>query len=278
MRRNAARSAWALMGVTPVSNIGGGVLEMLRPAAVHGVRPPVLSDFQYPANAILCGVAGLLIARRRPQNVIWVALAGAGLCGGIFGFLAEYTIHSQLVARLPGDQVATWISNWIFPTIPALNVLLLLLFPTGRPLGPRWRLAMLPLVAGVVLLTVGLASMGFLGLPVAMGFAILKSRLSDIDVVITRPLVYGARAGFITAVYVGIVVGIGTLVGSGGQPNLVLSIVATAIVAVAFQPVRQRLQRIANRLVYGQRATPYEGLSHVSQRVAPTYAADEALP
>ncbi|MFY9614059.1 MAG: histidine kinase [Candidatus Dormiibacterota bacterium] len=118
----------------------------------------------------------------------------------------------------------------------------------------------------------------FLLVPVAAGFAILKYRLYDIDVVISRTLVYGALAAFITAVYVGIVVGIGTLVGSGGQPNLVLSIVATAIVAVAFQPVRERLQRVANRLVYGKRATPYEVLSQFSERVAETYAADDALP
>src|SRR5207244_2087445 len=82
---------------------------------------------------------------------------------------------------------------------------------------------------------------------------------------------------FITAVYVGIVVGVGTLVGSGGRPNLVLSIVATAIVAVAFQPVRERLQKIANRLVYGKRATPYEVLSEFSERVADSYAADDVL-
>ena len=68
------------------------------------------------------------------------------------------------------------------------------------------------------------------------------------------------------------------MVGSGGQPNLLLSIVATAIVAVAFQPVRERLQKVANQLVYGKRATPYEVLSQFSERVAETYAADEALP
>jgi signal transduction histidine kinase len=120
--------------------------------------------------------------------------------------------------------------------------------------------------------------LAMLGLPVATGVAILKYRLYDIDVVINRTLVYGALAAFITAVYVGIVVGVGTLVGSGGQPSLLLSIVATAIVAVAFQPVRERLQKVANQLVYGKRATPYEVLSQFSERVAETYAADEALP
>jgi signal transduction histidine kinase len=58
----------------------------------------------------------------------------------------------------------------------------------------------------------------------------------------------------------------------------VLSIVATAVVAVGFQPVRERLQKVANRLVYGTRATPYEVLSQFSERVAESYAAGDVLP
>jgi len=77
---------------------------------------------------------------------------------------------------------------------------------------------------------------------------------------------------------VAIVVGLGTLVGTGGKPNLTLSILATAIVAVAFQPIRERLQRIANRFVYGKRASPYEVLAQFSERVAGTYSSTEVLP
>jgi signal transduction histidine kinase len=117
-----------------------------------------------------------------------------------------------------------------------------------------------------------------LALPVAIGIAIFKHRLYDIDVVISRTLVYGSLAAFITAVYVGIAVGFGALVGGGGKPNLALSILATAIVAVGFQPVRERVQRLANRLVYGKRATPYEVLSQFSERVAESYAADDVMP
>ena len=84
-------------------------------------------------------------------------------------------------------------------------------------------------------------AIGYPVLPIAIGIAVLKYRLYDIDVVISRTIVYSALAAFITAVYVAIVVGIGTLVGSGGRPNIALSIVATAIVAVAFQPVRERV-------------------------------------
>jgi signal transduction histidine kinase len=117
-----------------------------------------------------------------------------------------------------------------------------------------------------------------LGLPAAMGVAMLRYHLYDIDIVISRTMVYGTLAVLITAVYVGIAVGIGTLVGSGGKPNLGLSILATGIVAVGFQPVRERVQRVANRLVYGKRATPYQVLSEFSSRVAESYAAEAVLP
>jgi signal transduction histidine kinase len=136
-------------------------------------------------------------------------------------------------------------------------------FPTGSPGDVAW-------LAGIL----GLAVL----VPAAIGLAIMRHGLYDIDVFVSRTIVYGSLAVFITAVYVGIAVGIGTLVGSGGKPNLGLSILATAIVAVGFQPVRERLHRFANRLVYGQRATPYEVLSQFSERVAESYASDEVLP
>jgi signal transduction histidine kinase len=115
-------------------------------------------------------------------------------------------------------------------------------------------------------------------IPVSIGFAVLKHRLYEIDVVISRTVVFGALAGFITAVYVAIVVGIGAAFGRGDRPNLGLSIVATAVVAIAFQPVRERVQRFANRLVYGARATPYEVMSNFAVRMGGAYAATELLP
>jgi signal transduction histidine kinase len=115
-------------------------------------------------------------------------------------------------------------------------------------------------------------------LPISIAIAVLRYRLYDIDVVINRTLVYGALAAFITAVYVAIVVGLGALINSGGRPNLALSILATAVVAVAFQPVRTRVQMLANRLIYGYRATPYEALTTFSHRVAGTYANEDVLP
>ncbi|HEX2030529.1 MAG TPA: histidine kinase [Actinomycetota bacterium] len=123
-----------------------------------------------------------------------------------------------------------------------------------------------------------LFGLGILSLPVAIGIAVLKYRVYDIDVVINKTLVYALLAGFITAIYVGVVVGIGAVLGSRGEPNLALQVAATALVAVAFQPVRARVQRLANRLVYGQRGSPYETLARFSDRVAATYAAEDVLP
>src|SRR6266496_2393974 len=115
-------------------------------------------------------------------------------------------------------------------------------------------------------------------IPVAIGIAVFRYHLYDIDLVINKTLVYGSLAIFITAVYVAIVVGIGSLAQHGARPSLGLSIAATAVVAVAFQPVRARVQRLANRLVYGQRATPYEVLADFAGRMAGTCAAEDLLP
>jgi signal transduction histidine kinase len=115
-------------------------------------------------------------------------------------------------------------------------------------------------------------------IPIGAAVAIFKYRLYDIDVVINKTVVFGALAAFITAVYVGIVVGIGAAIGQGSKPNLGLSILATAVVAVAFQPVRERVQRFANHLVYGRRATPYEVLSEFSSRMAGAYESQDLLP
>jgi signal transduction histidine kinase len=121
-----------------------------------------------------------------------------------------------------------------------------------------------------------LALVGFSAVPFAATIAILKYRLYDIDVVISKTVVYGLLAAFFTAVYVAIVVGIGSAVGS--RSSRPLTIVAAVVMAVAFQPVRDRTRQFANRLVYGKRATPYEVLSEFAERMAVTYSTEDVLP
>jgi signal transduction histidine kinase len=121
-----------------------------------------------------------------------------------------------------------------------------------------------------------LTILAFLAVPVSVAFGVLKYRLYDIDIVINRAVVYGAIAVFITAVYLVVVIGVGSLIGYASNP--VLSAIAAAIVALAFQPARRWAQRLANRFVYGRRATPYEVLSQLSSRFANAYSLDDALP
>ncbi|HWO70796.1 MAG TPA: ATP-binding protein [Actinomycetota bacterium] len=115
------------------------------------------------------------------------------------------------------------------------------------------------------------------GTPAAVAIAVLKYRLYDIDVVINKTVVFGVLAAFITAVYIGVVVGVGSLLGRA-EPDLTLQMAATALVALAFQPVRERARRLANRLVYGGRAEPYEVLARFASRAAGTYASEDVLP
>lgn len=112
-------------------------------------------------------------------------------------------------------------------------------------------------------------------LPVAIGIGVLRYRLYDIDLIINKALVYGGLAAVITAVYLLVVINIGALV--GGSQRLWLSLVTTAVIALVFQPLRDRAQRLANRLVYGKRATPYEALSQFSEHLSETYSHEDIL-
>ena len=116
-----------------------------------------------------------------------------------------------------------------------------------------------------------------IGIPGAVTIAILKYHLYDIDVVISKTIVYTLLALFIGAVYVAIVVGVSAVIPVGAD-SPVLSIAATGVVALLFQPVRDRVQRLANRIVYGHRSTPYEVLTRFSDRIGNTYATDDVLP
>jgi len=125
---------------------------------------------------------------------------------------------------------------------------------------------------GLVAFTIGL------GVPAAYLVAILRYRLWDLDVVIRKAVVFAVLVGFISLLYALVAVGIPVLVvGTGGGGGL-FTLVATVLLMLLFQPVRERARRIADRVVYGKRATPYEVLTEFSERVAGTYSTEDILP
>src|SRR5215204_3386844 len=106
--------------------------------------------------------------------------------------------------------------------------------------------------------------------------AILRYKLYEIDLLINRTLVYGALSAFVIGTYVLVVVALGAIFQARG--NLGVSLVATALVAVLFQPLRGRLQRGVNRLMYGERDAPSAVTSRLGRRIEATLAPEAVLP
>lgn len=113
-------------------------------------------------------------------------------------------------------------------------------------------------------------------IPVTIGIAILRYRLWDINILINRTIVYAILTICIVALYVLVIGSLSTLFQVKG--NLLISLIATGIVAVLFQPLRNRLQQSVNRLMYGERDDPYAVLSRLGKRLEATLATEAVLP
>jgi signal transduction histidine kinase len=106
--------------------------------------------------------------------------------------------------------------------------------------------------------------------------AILRYKLYDIDLLINRTLVYGALSTCVIGTYVLAVIALGAIFQARG--NLGVSLVATALVAILFQPLRSRFQRGVNRLMYGDRDDPSAVTSRLGRRIEATLAPEAVLP
>ncbi|MGZ4483267.1 MAG: histidine kinase [Nocardioidaceae bacterium] len=235
--------AWVylLITVMPGKLAGSGNPRLDNPLGIHAIgqlAPVLLPTIVVLPISFLLCAAGLLTRFRRSSGLERLQLKWLATAGAVVALTYLAAMVSSLLTGISDSQP-----------------------------DPGW-----------LLLLQNLALYCFVLVPVSIGVAILKHGLYDIDIVINKAVVFGTLAVFITTVYVAIVVGVGTLVGRGAQPNLALSVAATAVVAVAFQPVQHRAQRVANRIVYGERATPYEVLSDFTDRVGGSYDAAELLP
>ena len=372
--RTASRVAWTGLGATFVLAAAAIALSSLnRWISVPGQFGPsgVLAAF-----GVVFGTVGALIASRRPDNPIGWMFVVSGFVMAFQEAGSQWGIRGAHLRTdpLPLAELGAWLPNWVWPPVTLGTAgFLFLLFPTGHPPTPRWRLAGWIVGVGVAVAAVSLAltpgplenfltvenpvrlpvdpellrsftglglGIGLLGnvlslaslvvrfrrsrgeeraqlrwlitaavalvlafaagvvgqfesrtissavaaaiiiafvsIPVATGIAILKYRLYDIEIVISKAVVYGILLVIIALDYLAIVVGIGTLIGNRASP--VLTAAAAAIVAITFQPINRRLTRFANRLVYGKRATPYEVMSDFAGRLGETYGVEDVLP
>jgi signal transduction histidine kinase len=119
-----------------------------------------------------------------------------------------------------------------------------------------------------------LLSLALTGQAIALGFAVLRFRLYNVDLVISRTIVYGVLTVVIVATYVGVVVGFGSFL---PIEQTSLALMATGLAAVVFAPLRDRLQSWVNRWLFGQRDNPYVVLAEMGRLMADTGTPEEML-
>jgi signal transduction histidine kinase len=233
------------------------------------VTAGVVTVIGFAVNPYREDIGGVVVTNPFGVEAIRGPLGVVLAISGIVVVLSSFASFTSLVARYRGvGGEGRQQLRWLFAVAAVGAALFVTMIVTVSLFGDRTAfddVAMMLLVTDVVV-----------GIPVATAVAILKYRLYDLDVVVKKTVVFGLVAAFIAVVYAAIVVGIGALVGSQGSG--VLSFAAAAALAVLFQPARDRARRLADRLVYGTRATPYEVLADFSERVGEAYVADDVLP
>jgi hypothetical protein len=301
---------------------------------------------------VIDATIGAIVASRRPENPIGWLLCLSGVAVSTSTFTALYAIYALLArsGTLPAGEASAWITAWILPIIIGIQISYLVLFPTGRLPGRRWRwlawatgtfvvvgvitsafapdaylgalgpirnplgiegftgvwkvvlIIMAPLLYGATALSVLMRLRRAVGIErqqlkwfayavaiyaaatalnvatfavdgprwftltgvaiftvagsaptVAIGIAILRYRLYDIDVIINRTLVYGSLTATLVLVYFGGVTAgqvlLGLLTGQERLPQLA-AVVSTLVVAALFNPLRRRIQNVIDRRFY----------------------------
>jgi hypothetical protein len=349
--RGAAWVAWSVCALS--LTLTALSLLILSLNLSHPKTPIFGSWLDGALSALSYAPVGALIASRHPANPVGWLLCLYGLVISVSGFSAQYATYALLAQldSLPAGEAMAWITSWILPIINGLTVFYILLFPTGRLPGRRWRwlawLTVAFVVVGVILaafspgallgmlgpirnplgiegftnvykavlftmaplLTVAAALAVFMRLrratgverqqikwftyaaaasvtatilayiipgvidtptwferlgyslnivtipaiPVAIGIAILRYRLYDIDLIINRTLVYGSLTATLAVVYFGGVATtqaiFGALTGQEQQPQLAV-VISTLAIAALFIPLRRRIQSFIDRSFY----------------------------
>ena len=227
--------------------------------------PGVLGGTQGDLGVRLVNPIGIDGARQILTLIISIAAPVTLICGLLCGVAVILRFR-----RSRGEERQQM--RWVAYVGAAILILFALSIVSGMVFGDGGLAN--DIMWGVTAFTIGL------GIPVGFSVAIMRYRLYDLDIVVKKTVVFALVATFMTIVYVVALVAIPALVlgvgsGSGFSP---LTILPTILIAILFQPVRRRARRLADRVVYGSRATPYEVLSEFSDRLSDTYSTDDVLP
>jgi len=231
-----------------------GVLLLFLP--LQAVEPGSVDPSFLPDRTNPLGVGASLWIYLKP--LMWTAFSILVLCYG-----AAFVSLFVRLRNSRGDirQQIKWM---IFPV--GLYAIFLLLFTIG--MGNVNEI--------IVKVGIALGQLAVAGMVIAVAFAIFKYRLYDIDLILNRTLVYGTLTACVIGLYVLVVGALGTLLQAQG--NLIVALLATGLVAVLFQPLREWLQRGVNRLIFGERDDPVEALSRLGESLETALPTEKVLP
>ena len=186
---------------------------------------------------------------------------GVGVATWLLSLLAVAGAAAALLSRLAASraderQQLKWLALVACLIAPAFAVHFLIQVVWGSTVPDYGALVMHPLF--------------ILGLPLATAIAILRYRLYDIDILINRTLVYGVLTIAVVGFYVGVVGSLGLLLQQ--RASLLVSLFATGVIALAFAPLRVRVQAAVNRLLFGVQRDPYEILADLGRQLEATSA------
>ena len=192
-----------------------------------------------------------------PLLAVGVMLVAAGL-------IASAVSMTLRLRRATDDErrQLLWIAS--AAVFLAFGVVVVLLVPRLQGEAGTW-LAGLPL------------RLALLAVPICVAVAVLRHRLLQIDLIVNKALVLALATGLVALGYVFIVVLMGLAVG-GGTGGFWPSLLATALMALAFQPLRRRVVRVADGLAFGAAAVPYEALADFSRRLGDSPDPSDLLP
>jgi signal transduction histidine kinase len=222
---------------------------MLRPGPID------VTERTQPLNPVgIDALAGVLTV------AVWVS--GIALLVGSIGSVAA------LIARLRGaegeeKQQVRWLAA--VAALTGIALVVVLVTSIGLPPGGSTPINDLSFLLFFLCLSIGI--------PAAVTVALLKYRLYDLDIVIKKTVLYVTVAGILLVAFVVVGVVVGGVFGRSERA----AVVAAAGIGILFWPALRFARRIADRVVYGGRATPYEVLSSFGKRMSETYATDDVL-
>jgi signal transduction histidine kinase len=210
------------------------------------IRQNLGSLYLYRSNPYAIPGLDALFEACQALAIVCGLVAGAGAA-------ASVTLRWRRADRVGRQQL-----KWLLAVLPAaIASLIATLVAPGS-----WSLA-LGAVAGILM-------------PVAIGIAVLRYRLYEIDILLNRAVLYGSLTAGVAAVYLAVVVVAHYVFRVQGR-GLPVQIIATVLAAAALWPLHDRVQRRVDRLFYGDRGVPYEALARLGRRVEEAADQETAL-